>query len=233
MIRRIQVGFDQLRYIHHLADIHIRNLKRHKEYRQVFSNLYEQIKKQTEDSIIYVAGDICHAKTEMSPELIEMTSEFLSNLADLLPTIVIAGNHDLNPNNPNRLDALTPIIDNLKHPNLHYLKSGGIYRLADVSLVVMAIQDSPDKYKNATDVDGDYKIALYHGSVHNSFTDTGYQLKNNQITTELFDGYDLVLLGDIHRNQILQEYFLEEQIVDEENIKNYIENGWEIIEEIE
>ena len=203
MIRRVQVGFDKLKYIHHLADVHIRNLKRHKEYKQVFANLYEQIKKQTENSIIYVGGDICHAKTEMSPELIEMTSEFLSNLADILPTVVITGNHDANLNNANRLDALTPIINNLRHPNLHYLKSGGIYRLADVSLVVMSILDSPDKYKNAADVDGDYKIAFYHGSVHNSFTDTGYQLTNNQITSDLFDGYDLVLLGDIHKRQFL------------------------------
>lgn len=200
----IKVPFKKLKYIHHISDIHIRNLKRHKEYRQVFSNLYKKIKEtKPENSIIYVGGDICHAKTEMSPELIEMTSEFLSNLADILPTIVIAGNHDLNLNNPNRLDALTPIIDNLKHPNLHYLKKSGIYHLADVSLVLMAIQDSPDKYKKADEVDGDYKIALYHGLVHNSFTDTGYQLKNNQITTELFDGYNLVLLGDIHRHQFL------------------------------
>lgn len=203
MIRRIPVEFDKLKHIHHLADVHIRNLKRHREYKQVFDTLYTQINKQTNDSIIYVGGDICHAKTEMSPELIEMTSKFLSNLADILPTIIITGNHDANLNNVNRLDALTPIIDNLKHPNLHYLKSGGIYRLADVSFVVMSILDSSDKYKKSSEVDGDYKIALYHGSVHDSFTDTGYQLKNDQITTKLFAGYDLVLLGDIHKRQFL------------------------------
>lgn len=197
------MSFDELKYIHHIADIHIRNLKRHREYKQVFVNLYEQIKRQTEDSIIYVGGDICHAKTEMSPELIELTSEFLTNLADILPTVVITGNHDANLNNANRLDALTPIIKNLRHPNLHYLKSGGIYRLADVSLVVMSILDSPDKYKKASEVDGDFKIVFYHGSVHNSFTDTGYQLKNDQITTDLFSGYDLGLLGDIHKRQFL------------------------------
>lgn len=203
MIRKIQVDFDELKYIHHIADVHIRNLKRHTEYKQVFSNLYDKIKQQTDQSIIYVGGDLVHAKTEMSPELIDMTSDFLMNLADILPTVIITGNHDANLNNKNRLDALTPIIRNIKHPNLHYLRDGGIYRLADVTFVVMSVFDSPSKYKKASEVSGNYKIAFYHGSVHNSYTATGFKLRNNQVTTEMFEGYDLALLGDIHKRQFL------------------------------
>ena len=45
--------------IYHLADLHIRNLKRHKEYREVFNKFLKQVKKDNiEDSIIYIAGDI-------------------------------------------------------------------------------------------------------------------------------------------------------------------------------
>ena len=87
MIRRIPVEFDKLKHIHHLADVHIRNLKRHREYKQVFDTLYIQIKKQTDDSIIYIGGDICHAKTEMSPELIEMVSLFLTNCSKAWLTV--------------------------------------------------------------------------------------------------------------------------------------------------
>ena len=37
--RRIEVPFKKLQTIHHLADIHIRNLKRHKENFNILQNL--------------------------------------------------------------------------------------------------------------------------------------------------------------------------------------------------
>ena len=40
----IDVPFKKLKTIHHLSDIHIRNLKRHNEYRQVFAKVYDRIK---------------------------------------------------------------------------------------------------------------------------------------------------------------------------------------------
>ena len=99
-----------IKKIYHIADVHIRNLKRHKEYREVFQTLYEYIKTtKTDDSVIVLCGDIVHAKTDMTPEVIEMTQTFLKNLSDMLPTILIPGNHDANLNNPSRLDALSPI----------------------------------------------------------------------------------------------------------------------------
>ena len=50
-----------IKKIYHIADVHIRNLKRHKEYREVFSHLYDYISNtKTEDSIIVLCGDIVH-----------------------------------------------------------------------------------------------------------------------------------------------------------------------------
>ena len=113
----------RLKRIYHIADIHIRNIKRHKEFRQVFYSMFEEIQKRgTEDSIIYLAGDIAHAKLEMSPELVSEISWLFTECNKLCPTIVIAGNHDCNMNNSDRMDVLTPIVDALKLPNLTYLK---------------------------------------------------------------------------------------------------------------
>ena len=53
----------------HLADTHIRNLKYHKEYRAVFSELYTKLKKEKPDFIIH-CGDIAHTKTQISPEFV-------------------------------------------------------------------------------------------------------------------------------------------------------------------
>ena len=47
--------------IAHLADIHIRNLKYHDEYRQVFAELYEKLAEEKPD-VIVVVGDLAHTK---------------------------------------------------------------------------------------------------------------------------------------------------------------------------
>ena len=74
----------------HCGDLHIRNFKRHKEYRDVFKRLFKYIESVKDDgTIIYLAGDIVHSKTDMSPELLDLTSYFLKSCADLCPTILI------------------------------------------------------------------------------------------------------------------------------------------------
>ena len=113
---QINIGLEKVEKILHVADIHIRNFKRHKEYRQVFRKLYKDAKQLPKNSIIYVAGDIVHTKTDISPELVELTSEFFRKLADIRPTIVITGNHDANLNNKSRLDSFINQFDlNLKN----------------------------------------------------------------------------------------------------------------------
>lgn len=202
----VNCGIEKLDYIIHIADIHIRNWKRHEEYEHVFGQLYEAVRKAPANTIVTVGGDIVHAKTDMSPELISMVSRFFTNLADILPTFIVCGNHDTNLNNNNRLDALTPIIDALRHPNLYYLKDTGVYEVGDCALVVMSVFDEPDKYPKASSIDKEYKrkFALYHGTVENSSTDTGIKLLQG-LTMKTFDGYDAALLGDIHKRQILKK----------------------------
>ena len=65
--------------VYHLkADLHIRNLQRHKEYKLIFNKFLKQVKQDNiEDSLIYI-GDIMFAKTEMSPELVQEISWFLT-----------------------------------------------------------------------------------------------------------------------------------------------------------
>ena len=185
--------------IYHLADIHIRNLKRHKEYREVFSHLYDYISSTMNDkSIIVLCGDIVHAKTDMTPEVIEMTQTFLKSLADMLPTVLIPGNHDANLNNPSRLDALSPIVNALNHPNLHYLKDDGVWKMGGISFAHSSVFSETKGIIPAGEVHGNYKIALYHAPVDKVKTEHGFQIENKNVSVESFDGYDLVLLGDIH-----------------------------------
>ena len=205
MVNKLKVPFRKLKHIHHISDIQIRNLKRHREYEQVFEGLYKEVKKNPKNAISYIGGDIAHSKTEMSPELVDQLSRLFKNLADICPLVIIAGNHDCNLNNLNRLDVLTPIVENLNHPNLHYLKRTGIYTCGDTDLVVWDVWDKEKDYIKAKDVPGDRKkVVLFHGTVDRSETDLGFKLPS-KVKMSMFKGYYLGLLGDIHKRQHLNK----------------------------
>jgi DNA repair exonuclease SbcCD ATPase subunit len=192
----------KLKTIYHIADVHIRNVKRHKEYRQVFEKMFEEIRKRgTEDAIIYLAGDIAHAKLEMSPELVNEISWLFKECAKTCPTILITGNHDCNMNNMDRMDVLTPIVDALELENFYYLKDTQVYSIGGVDFSVFSILDNKDNWITADKLFGNKKIALFHGPVDNSQTDIGYVVSSRHFTTDIFDGFDLALLGDIHKRQ--------------------------------
>ncbi len=199
------VDFDSVEKILHIADVHIRNYKRHKEYRQVFRKLYKEAKALPKNSLIYVAGDIVHTKTDISPELVQIVSEFLNKLANIRPTVIIAGNHDANLNNSSRLDSLSPIVDNLSNENLFYLRNSGIYTIADVDFIVYSVLDNTDKWPNAKDSKSKNRIGLFHGAVNNSKTDAGYTVRDENLPLKTFDGCHMVMLGDIHKFQHLNK----------------------------
>jgi len=190
--------------IYHLADLHIRNLKRHKEYREVFRKFLNNVDSDNiENSVIYLAGDIAHAKTEMSPELVREISWFLTECANRKHTFLITGNHDCNLNNNYRLDVLTPIVENLENERIHYLRDTGVYPFHNITFVVYSILDNQENWPKGELVEGDNTICLFHGPVNDSKTDIGYTVSSNSFTTDMFDGFDMVMLGDIHKRQTL------------------------------
>jgi DNA repair exonuclease SbcCD ATPase subunit len=199
----------QVEKIIHIADVHVRNFKRHDEYKKVFDKVYDYCRTNVllnPNTIIYLAGDIVHAKTDMSPELISIVTDFLNTLSKIAPTVLIAGNHDCNLNNFSRMDALTPIVDFIDSDSndLFYLKETGVYTLQNVDFVLNSVYEDPENFILAKDVVSDnIKIVLFHGAVDMASTDMGMTMKNKHITIEKFDGFDYGLFGDIHKFQYL------------------------------
>jgi DNA repair exonuclease SbcCD ATPase subunit/DNA repair exonuclease SbcCD nuclease subunit len=189
-----------IKKIIHISDVHIRLLKRHKEYRQVFGTIYKQLKQyDSEETIIVLVGDILHSKTDLSPEAIALTSEFLISLTNILPVVMIAGNHDGNLSNDSRMDALTPIVDALNIENLYYFKDTGIYDVGDnLQFGVASVFNKVLPDAKLLDKDK-IKIALYHGIVNGALIETGFRMTDGVFDVKDFDGYDLALLGDIHK----------------------------------
>ena len=190
--------------IAHLADTHIKNLKFHYEYKKVFEQLYDILRKENVDYIVH-CGDIAHTKTQISPEFVELCSDFFSNLAKIAPTYIILGNHDGNLKNSTRQDALSPIVKALDLPDLHLLKNAGETVLEpDLALNVLSVFDEGNWV--APSDNSRINIALYHGSVSGVKTDTGWVMDHGDHDIGVFAGHDFALLGDIHKtNQILDE----------------------------
>jgi DNA repair exonuclease SbcCD ATPase subunit len=207
MIKTIKTKYKTVKKLHHISDIQVRLIKRHAEYKEVFERLFSILEADKEDSVIFVTGDIVHTKTELSPELVTVTANFLKQLSQITTTIVIPGNHDANLNNRSRLDSLQPLTDLIANNDLHYIKNSGHYTVGDIDVSVMGIFDEQTEYIKADQIpDTNIKIALYHGTVNYSRTDTGFVFTNGDIGVDFFDGFDMVLLGDIHQCQQLQKY---------------------------
>jgi len=123
IIKKLPIKISNVHQIYEISDIQIRPFRRHQEYTEVFNKLYTWLQYNlTTDDLIYIAGDVVHSKIDISPELITMVTEFLDNISNIAPTIMIRGNHDALLSNPNRVDTLTPIVKTLKNKNFNFRK---------------------------------------------------------------------------------------------------------------
>jgi len=197
-IKKIETGINKLNKLFHVSDIHIRTLKRHTEYKEVFDRLFSYINDNaTENDAVVITGDIVHAKLDMSPELVQLLVYFFSGFN--IPTIVILGNHDMNLNNMHRIDAISPILDVINKPNITFIKENGLFEYGGVVFNHMAVDVAPSNYIMADQFDATYKIAMHHGAVNSAKTDIGYTISNENVTTAMFAGHNITLLGDIHK----------------------------------
>jgi len=212
MIKILDTKIKNIDFVIQIADCHIRLLKRHDEFREVFQRLFYLVKETPKETLICFCGDLFHSKLDLTAECIQLAKEFLCCLSDLRPTILIAGNHDLNLANKHRLDPLSPIVEAINHPNLFYLKESGLYGLGNICINNYSIFDESEKYLKGKDIPSIYRnqyeyfICLYHGQVDGAITDLGFKISDKSMPLSMFDGHEICMLGDIHLQQTLQEY---------------------------
>jgi DNA repair exonuclease SbcCD ATPase subunit/DNA repair exonuclease SbcCD nuclease subunit len=196
----------EIKYIYHSADIHIPNrIDRHDEYRYVFKNLFMFLEQQNEKdkSILVICGDIVDSKTILSPECISMVVKFLKKLQKIMPVIMILGNHDVNMSNSDRMDALTPIVE---HSNIFrkvfLLKNTGAYHHGNITFGVTSVYDKKIFPANQIVNRRQYVIGLCHKTIQGATIDSGRVMQSE--VKEGFNGYYLMLMGDIHKHQYIR-----------------------------
>jgi DNA repair exonuclease SbcCD ATPase subunit len=199
-----------IKYIIHLADIHIRN-DRQLEYEAVFETLYSNLrdKKLTnKNSVCCIIGDIFHS-TQINAIAIQTCKNFLYKLSEITSIIVTYGNHDVGRNNASLNNLAAIIKTNFASSNkIFYIEENGIYLFNNIlfgltntySKEVFHIQNIPSMYKKIP------KIGLYHGTITGAKTQSNYILNEpNLFKVGDFDSYNITLLGDIHKHQYMNQ----------------------------
>jgi DNA repair exonuclease SbcCD ATPase subunit len=191
--------------IYHLSDIHIRLYARKIEYEYVFEQLYAFLKNENNNQgLIVITGDILHNKIDLTPECILLTLQFLKRLCQIMDVVIIAGNHDALLNNKERIDSLTSILKDRSPSNLYYFKYTGYYDLGNIKFGLNSILDD----KSLTVIQhppNQIFIGLFHGQMTGWKNCFGFQTNHGETSADDWKNFDLVLLGDIHKFQYMNE----------------------------
>jgi DNA repair exonuclease SbcCD nuclease subunit len=202
----------KIKYLIHIADIHIRTFKFHDEYKAVFQNLIDEITIKLQgtsygEARIVIVGDLFHQKITISNEQIILGAWFLKELSKVAPVVLVAGNHDLLENNKGRVDSITPIINLLGNNNIQYLTESLCYEDENIVWCNYSIfeENARPNIEESRIHNPDKKhIALFHAPIIGAKTDVGYELESGENLSH-FEGCDAALLGDIHKRQEFNE----------------------------
>ena len=197
-----------------VSDIHIRNLKFHQDYRRVFADFHRRLEELHVD-LVAITGDTAHAKTNISPEYVGLTSEFLTETVRRAPVIITLGNHDLNLMNPDRQDAITPIVEALANERIVLLKGSGPFepyfpgfnnheQTSKFCFWNFGIADV-EHWPRPLYPEDQINIGLFHGSIRNCLTDSLFRMTHTEYDTDIFEGLDFVMMGDIHKRQAFND----------------------------
>lgn len=192
--------------IAHLADIHIRNIERHDEYRKVFSKIYDELNIIKPDRIV-ISGDLYENFIEISNEAKILSGEFLNNLANIAKVIITRGNHDIRKKNSNRIDSVETIIKLINNSNINYYNKTDFYNDSKITWVVY---DHIDKYNdpwlNVTKDNEQIYIGLYHDPIYGCSSDVGKVFDDKKYKDiSYFKNNDFMMLGDIHKFQTFRK----------------------------
>lgn len=205
--------FKPLPVIYHMADIHITNKKeRYEEYQQIFEKIYKLLENDSREKIIVIAGDLYDNKIILKTSSLKFVSKFIGKLSKYGDVILINGNHDLSMVNEtleSTIESMLTLSEELNKNmmnNIHYLNDDKIYKIKGINFVLTTMF-SKEITKIVDKKFNELYVGLYHGKVYGAKTDLRYSVTEGEsnFRTSDFNEYDIVLLGDIHKHQFLDE----------------------------
>lgn len=205
----------------HVSDIHIRSGDivqcRFQEFDNVFDNLFTDLVNIVDDStVIIMTGDIFHNKNRIEAPGILLFQKLIYGLSNIAPLYIIQGNHDYRQDQHNTPDMISAFLHNRELKNVFYMAETGHYIANNVGFGVVSVKDTliaGDTFGQVENLpafpsadtfelhDISHKIALFHGTV-NGCTLQNYTTSPIGYPLGWFKGYDKVILGDVHMQQV-------------------------------
>ena len=195
-----------------ISDIHLRTLKKHDAYKEMFEHMHIVLEKEKPDYFI-INGDLFHQKITISNEANELMGWFLDESTKFVKEKVIinVGNHDFVVGS-NRVDTISPIVSLLNNDKIVYFKGSGCYKMENDNIVFcvwsLFDHDRPPKvkdYKETHDpLNQNLYIGLYHGIVKGCKTPTGITFDDEGVSLSDEDVYEVdhFNCGDIHLHEV-------------------------------
>ena len=180
-----------IHYIYHLSDIYIHCDKRHDEYKIIFQSFLNKIK--NENSVVIITGNLLKTKNRITSKEIILARDFIFNISQICPLIILPGNNDKHENIKAILSS-----GNISLQNINYLTLQGYYSLNNILFTYVTDQNIPKIEKKY-----EYNICLYHGIVEKCNLYNGKHISSKKMLLENFINYDYVLLGGINKTQFI------------------------------
>ena len=199
-----------------VSDLHIRKLLGLDEAKEQLGKFMDECRKIVaengeESTRIVIAGDLLHSKLSTSGEMYQVLFWLLSSLDEICKTIIIAGNHDLNMSNLDRVDSITPVFDMSKFKRVTFLDKECGYKSAAVvdDNIVWCLYSTFDNFdgpKNMEVLKSQHPdktfIGLFHGDLNGAKNAAGAALTG--LEPKHFVGTDFVIAGHIHKSQEIE-----------------------------
>ena len=171
----------------------------------------KEIAKKEKVSLIIIAGDLYERKQPLDFEYYT-ASKLMSELTDIAPVVLIAGNHDsenaiealsfinnvtvLKPFTPVRFEQVT--LFGLPYPDLSE---------ADALTLKKQLEEKTVQTTKFLRKSSNFLICVGHVSVEGASYPTTSQLSDVALSVKAFEGIDYVALGHIHKPQQIKNVY--------------------------
>jgi DNA repair exonuclease SbcCD nuclease subunit len=205
----------------HTADWHLEPYKNHDKFKRAIDGFLTSLDTELKDFapeevFVTIVGDLFDNRTkEPSNEAFLIMVDTLKRISEKYKTLIVIGNHDYDIHNKAKMDCITPIIDtfqmlgwNKPEERIMFLKRTCI--IVEKNLVFCNYSNFEGNKRPPIEQvvysDKTY-VGLFHDVLQGAVTFNSYDFtvhQDNPQTTDIFDGCDMVLLGDIHKHQTIK-----------------------------
>ena len=200
------------------------------EYKHVFDKFVDEISALesviNETALLVICGDIFHSKCRMESAGTQVFFDWINQLLELVPICIICGNHDYKQSEPTITDSVEMLCTPYKKRhsrnkfNIHYLSQTGHYIWGNIGFGIVSVKDTLRAFNTSGIIENlpefpcpklfntsesiDFKVALFHGTISQSALPSGKRADSVSHGYPLmwFAGYDAVMLGDNHKQQL-------------------------------